>query len=485
MQNIKTRFIVNTIFFFLVYALVVYIIARSLSLVITHDEAYSFYNVKHFWYVETLCTGNTHWFNFLAMKAAVLLGFEKIGQLRWFSLFSSGVFLTVGYFWIKSIKDIPTKVFAFSLALLNPYVIDYLSLARGYSAGLMFEVLGICCFCLAVKNKNRNVAFLSLFFAGMSAIANFNFFYFFVAFSMLYFYRYHISKGFVFWKSKPFYVDLLFTLGITGLVLKALRFITLCSNDIGAYGGDDLVGSVFSGYIDTLIYRNFNIASPLVNGMAYILFIGLTGAAIYGIIKNKKHNNTWYTFSSSLFLIMLVLLVFNKWCFGILYPTYRTALLFYPLISLIVIGFMSSIIRYKKIKTLILYMFSFILAGNFIMSCSFTKTFDYSEQRDSKSSFTYLESMGAKKVGIDPYLYGVFRNYYQQTEHLKFSFTGDCLNLFTVSRPNYGNNKLADFDYLVLYPPYNLSYYKNNEVKFQGMKYYIQTGTLVVKVIKR
>lgn len=485
MQNIKTRLIVNAIFFFMVYVIMFYVVARALSLVITHDEAYSFYNVKHFWYVEALCTGNTHWFNFLAMKAAVLLGLEKISQLRWFSLLSSGVLLTISYFWIKTIKDISVKIFAFSVALLNPYLIEYLSLARGYSAGLMFEALSILCFYVAVKRNKRNAAFLSLFFAGMSALANFNFFYFFAAFSMIYFYRFHLKQGFLFLRTKQFYIDFIFAIGIAALVLKALRFITLCSNDIGAYGGEDLVHSVFYGFVDTLIYRNFNVSADFIQLLAYGLFIILVGCSVYGILTFKKHHNIWYTLSSKVFLIILALLVFNKWCFGVLYPNYRTTLMFYPLIDLIIIGFVSSVITKNKIKTVILYSLSFILISNFVLTISLTKTFDYNEQQDSKGCFTYLESMGAKKVGIDPFLYGVYRNYYQQTDHLKFSFSGECLNMFTPSRPNYGNNKLSDFDYLVLYPPYNLSYYKNNAVQLQGMKYYKNTGTFVVKVIKR
>jgi hypothetical protein len=483
MHNIKTRFIVNTIFFFLVYALVFYVVIRGLNMVITHDEAYSFYNVKHFWYVETLCTGNTHWFNFLALKTAVLFNLEKVSQLRWFSLFCAGVFLTGAYFWIKSIKDIPTKVFAFSFALLNPYLIDYLSLARGYSAGIMFEALMLICFCLAVKNNKRSLMFLSLFFAGMSAIANFNFFYVFVAFALIYFYRNYFKQAFLFLKNKQFYFDFLFSLGITALVLKALRFITLCSNDIGAYGGSDLVTSIFSGFIETLIYKNFNIDLLTINILAYVLFLLLVIISIYGILKSKSHNNYWYELSSKLFLIILVLLVFNKWCFGVLYPTFRTALIFYPLIALIVIGFFNFLFSKSKFGKYVLYIFSFLLLVNFLLGASFSKTFDYSEQRDSKIAFEFLDNIGAKKVGVDPFLYGVFRNYYQQTDNFKFPFKGDCLNMFKVSRPNYGNNKLNDFDYLVLYPPYYLNYYKNSNVKFKGIKYYINTGTLVIKVL--
>ena len=484
MPNIKTRFFANTTFFFLVYALVFYVIVRAFHIAMTHDEAYSFYNVKHFWYVETLCTGNTHWFNFLAIKTAVLFGLEKASQLRWFSLFSSGIFLTCAYFWIKHIKDISIKIVAFSFALLNPYLIDYLSLARGYSTGLMFEALCIICFCLLGSRNKSRLTFLSLVFSGMSAIANFNFFYFFVAFSFIYFYKHYFHAGIKSFKTRHFYIDLLFTVGIVILVLKALRFITLCSNDIGAYGGQNLIDSVFYGFIDTFIYRNFTVSVMIGSVASYGLFGLLILASCLGIYHQKKHQIVWYSISSQLFLIIVGLLVFNKISFQTLYPTYRTTLFLYPLISLVLIGFLSFITLKVKWKSMVCYVFSGLLFVNFIFSMSYTKLFDYSEQADSKIAFEYLDNLQAKKVGIDPFLYGVYRNYYQQTDDFKFKFNGDCLNMFEVSRPNYGNNKLTDFDYLILYPPYNLKYYYGNRVKLQGVKFFDKTGALLVKVLK-
>ena len=44
------------------------------SVDVTNDEAYSFYIMKDFWYVEALCTGNTHWLNSLGIDAAILSG---------------------------------------------------------------------------------------------------------------------------------------------------------------------------------------------------------------------------------------------------------------------------------------------------------------------------------------------------------------------------------------------------------------------------
>ncbi len=458
-----------------------YVVARAIGLVMTHDEAYSFYNVKHFWYVETLCTGNTHWFNFLAIKAATLLGLEKASQLRWFSVFSAGVFLTSAYFWIKSLKDFPTKFFAFAFALLNPFLIDYLSLARGYATGLMFESLAIICVSIAIKNNKRNMATLSLFFAGMAAIANFNFFYFFAAFAVLYFYKFHLKQGLDFMKQKLFYVELIYALGITWLVLRALKFMTECSNDIGNYGGEDLVSSVFEGMIDTFIYGQFH-----TNGLqllAYVFFVIIIGTSLYGIIAFKKHKIVWYRLSGSLLLIMFALMVINKWCFDVLYPTYRTCLMLYPLIALVLVGFVSSIIITKKIKAITLYSFSAIIAIHFATTINFSKTFDYYQQEDSKLCFDYLKSIGAKKVGLTGELYGVYRNYYQMTEQYKYPFVAEQLNTQVVLRDNYDAHKIKDYVYLVLFPPYNINFYKNHGVHLKGMKYFGRTGTLVVRVI--
>ncbi len=484
MQNIKTRFITHTIFFFLVYAVMFYVVLRAVSMEMTHDEAYSYYNAKHFWWVETLCTGNTHWFNFLAIKTCVLFGLEKTSQLRWFTLLSSGICLTTVYFWIKSLKDIPSKVLAFSLLLLNPFLIDYLSLARGYSTALMFEVLSIACYYLASKNKQRNLSVLSLFFAGMSAIANFNFFYFFVAFCSLYFYKHYLRQGFVFLREKFFYFEIIFSIGISTIVIKALQFITTCSNDIGAYGVNDLISGVFGGYIQTLAYKDGLLSVDVIQILAYVMCGLVFLTAIYGIWFSKKHKCIWYTLASSLLLIMLVLMVFNKLCLGVLYPTHRTVLMFYPLIAMVFVGFINAVITKQNIKAIISYSIGTCFTIHFLMNVSLRYCFDYWQQADTKTCFTYLDSIGAKRVGIAPELFGVYRNYYQVTDKYKFKFEGKSINTAFPNGLDASTKELKQYEYLVLFPPYNLCFYKNNEVKLQAVKLYVNTGTLLLGIRK-
>lgn len=482
MQTIQTRILSNLTFFVLIGCLMVYVIIRAVCMDMTHDEAYSFYNVKHFWYVETLCTGNTHWFNFAAIKAAVLLGFEKAWQLRWFTMLSAIVLLSVGYQWIKSIRSVPVKVFAFSFLLLNPYLLDYLLLARGYAAGLMFEGLSLCCLMMAYGRINRPLSFLALFFAGLAAIANFNFFYFFAAFCFVYFYNYYFKRGLSFIGEKYFYVDVVFSLGIAALVLRALLFITRCSNDIGAYGGETLVDSIFYGYMDGLLYRNFPVPNHVIYLCACVLFSLTLCAALFGVYHFKKKHRQLYTYASLIFLLMIGLSIINKYFFNVLYPTYRTTLMFFPLIAIILTCFFSEVLKQVILKKVLLYGLSLMFLANFIWSFNLSSTFDYPEQRDAKAAFDYLQELGAKKVGIAPELYGVFRNYYQQTDKYSYSFVGESINTSIPEGIDPEKNKLSQYEYLVLFPPYKLSFYKENKVQFEGMYYFRQTGALILKV---
>lgn len=480
MQNIKTRFIVNTVLFFLIYALMFYVVTRTIYVDMTHDEAYSFYNVKHFWLVETLCTGNTHWFNFLAIKTAVLLGLEKTSQLRWFTVLSAGIYFTTSYFWIKSLKNNATKSFAFAIALLNPYVIDYLGLARGYASGLMFESLSILCYYISIKENKKNISLLALIFAGLAAIANFNFFYFFTAFNVLYFYKELAKRQFTIFKQKLFYFEITYSLIITWLVLRALKFITECSNDIGEYGGNTLINSIFEGMINSFFYGRLN--EHTTNILAYVFFGIIIIATLHAVFFYKKHKTHWYQLSAVILLIMLGLTTFNKWTFNVLYPTYRTTLMFYPLISLLLVGFFSTVIHHLKTKTILMYSISVLILLNFLSTINIKKTFDYYHQEDSKASLDLLKKLGAKRVGLCGEIFGVYRNYYQITDNYQYPFTAERLNTDEIIRDTRFSDDILEDEYLVLFPPYNMSYYKGKAIKLKAVKYFQKSGTLIVKI---
>lgn len=463
----------------------IYIIARAICVGITDDEAWSFYNVKQFWYVETLCTGNTHWFNFAAIKLALLLGFEKVGYLRWLSVLSSVTLIYIGYIWIRSIKEFYLKLFAFSFLFLNHYLLDYLSLARGYATGLAFMVLSLLFLVKLYKeNDSRLFALASLVFAGLSAIANFNFFYYFSAFCVMYLYNCYFKNGFSFLKNKRFYVDVFYSICITLLVLRALLFITECSNDIAGCGGEELIDSVFGSFFHRMISGSFNLKENALSVLGYSFFLLITVASCYGAFSFKRHQNQLYVSGSIILFLMLSLAIFNKVCFGVLYPMHRTTLMFFPLFGIVLVGFFNSISSGMIVKQILVYLFSIFFVINFALQANLKYTLDYRQQTDAGSAYEIISDLKAKNIGICPELYIVFLKYYSITYT---DLRGEMINTI-LPIPVWlkeKQNQLEDFDHLILFPPYDLSYYKGAKIKLEGVMLYAETKTLVVKVVKR
>lgn len=451
----------------------------------THDEAYSFYNVKHFWWVETLCTGNTHWFNFGAIKLAVLLGLEKIGYLRWFTSLSVIVFLAVSYQWLKTLPSFYVKGIAFCLLLLNPYMIDYFSLARGYAAGMTFQALSLLFLYRALNEEKRVNTLFAIGFAGLSAIANFNFYYFFVAFSLAYFFRFYFLNGLSFFKKTAFYLDSIYFIGISALVMKALWFITVCSNDIGPYGGDSFVDSLFSGYVKGWIYGHFQISELGLEIASYSAMLLIFSACLYGVFLHKKHHNQLYLLVSAIVICMYVLCIINRNVFKVLYPVDRTTLMFFPLMALVVVYFIQELMKLSKFVSITLVLVIVMMFVNFILSLNFETTYDYQQQRDAKESFDFVEDLQAKNVGISGDLYGVFRNYYQMTDHEGYSFQGQQMHTNRPLKIGKDELNLEKFDYLIVYPPYHLSHDDHSRVQFTAVKFFPKTQTLILKVEKK
>lgn len=79
---------------------------------------------------------------------------------------------------MRSIKELHLKLFILSLLLLNPYILDYFSMARGYASGLMFEALALFYFFRFLKEEKKLFQALALFFAGLSPLSNFSYIYF-------------------------------------------------------------------------------------------------------------------------------------------------------------------------------------------------------------------------------------------------------------------------------------------------------------------
>jgi hypothetical protein len=467
--------------FCIVVCVFAYVVVRAILVDITHDEAYSFYNVKHFWYAEALCTGNTHWLNSLGIKVAVLLKYETLGAIRWLSILSAFIFFSVVFIFIHSLKEVYLKFFILSIFIFNPYILDYFSLARGYASGLALQALSLFFFFKSYNHSKNNFLVLSLFFAGLCALANFSFIYFFMAFSSVYFFNSYFKFGFAFLKSTYFYRDAIYCTIISALVIRAFMFMTKCSNDvIGA--GTPYFNEYFQVFTDGLIYLKFKITIQTLNVFSYVTFVIVALSCTYGIVRYKKHNNNVYYYVSIILAIILSSIFINNFLFKIVFPYYRSAVFLFPTTAFCFVNFVKEIIKNQKAKRLLMYFIFAALTLNFILSINFKYGLDFHINANLKDSFDYVATFNPQKVGLSPELYGGFRNYYQMTTNSKYNFIGEQINTNLPKGIGINKNKLNEFDYILLFPPYNLSYYRNNKITFKVEKIFLETGTAVLKL---
>ncbi|WP_317900135.1 hypothetical protein [Aurantibacillus circumpalustris] len=436
--------------------------------------------MKKFWYTEALCTGNTHWINSIAIKIAILFKAESLWQIRWFSTLSTFTFFVVVLIWIRSIEPTHLKFLIFSVLLLNPYILDYLGLARGYSPGLMFQALALLLFILSLKNNNLKQAFFGLIFSGLSPLSNFSFIYFFMAFAIVYFFVVHFKNGLQIFRSWVFYRDVTYVILISAIVIRAFIFMTICSNDVVGAGTDHFL-EYFQVFSQGLLYHS-QINETLLNFLSITIFILLALSCMLGIFsRNAKQNRIWY-YTSIILLTMLSVTFINRYLFHVVFPYYRSAIFLFPTSAVCFIYMLNKIFKSGFIKPILFYLISSLLALNFILSMNLNSVFDFHIQADLKKSFDKVEALNAVKVGISPELYGGFRNYYQMTDKYHYNFKGVSINTHHPKGLSDNRNELKEFDYLILFPPYNLSYYKNNPVKFKAVEFFKETGTLILKV---
>ncbi len=452
--------------------LIIYICIRSGTVDITHDEAWSFQIVKKFWHVEALCTGNTHWLNSIAMKIAIVLHCERTWQLRWFSTLSAITFCIVCFLWIRSLEKLHVRVFACLLLLFNPYVLGYLGMARGYSSGLMFESLSLYLLMINSEKHKRRLAFIALLSASLSAIANYSFIYFFAAFALVYFYKYYLKPAdkFGFLKNKNFYLDLFLTLGTFAFIIRAFIFIIRCSADVVGAGTDNIEIAARS-IAESLLNRNINLgnAGSIILSCLLLLAIGIV--CLYGLFKFKHHQNKAFFCSSLILSLIFMIISINYSVFKVVLPCSRSALFLFPIISVNLIYFLNQTSGFLLNKIAITAL-SLLLLFNFIRSANFTRTLDFSRQEETKKVFDYLDSIHANQVAVSWILFGVYKNYYQMTDHFKYRFKAETLNQ---------ESRLADFDYVLLSPPDSILTYKTEPLRIDTLKRFPKNNILLLK----
>lgn len=419
-SNHPREFIYNYLAYLIIFLAFLYCSIRAYLLSITHDEAITFLihasgSFSEIFTFALSITSNNHLINTVLIKILInifslsefvmripaLIGFGLylLGTLKLLQLFLKRHFLLIGL----------------CLLIFNPFMLDFFSLARGYSLALGFMTVGLYYTLKTITKsdykqhtRNLNMACAMLLLAVLSQLAFITIYLSFITIFILMALNEIVGlikrrepRALIF---KRFLYRIIFII-LPGLLIlpsiynrPVMKRITKYVEEYGGAKGlwEDTVTSLITATLYNKSYFDLNIIFLLKIIIALTLIISVS-ILLYKLIKRaefKLIDRYMFLITAVLILVSSILTLFNL-LFGIKYVIGRTALYFIPLwmILFVILLQQTREIQRKLVARLlptIFYFFTIIGIIHFLNVANFTHCFEYKYDASTKDMMTYV-----------------------------------------------------------------------------------------------
>lgn len=412
----------------LLFILVAY---KAFTVGITHDEAYSFWLVKTMSINQMGGTANNHWLNSIGiMLFTSLFQSDSVGVMRLQSLIGFMVYGAALFSFVRHIDRVALQVLFLSLFLLNPYVLDFFSLARGYGLSLGLQMMGFYYAYRAFKSRDKRDVLKVFIWMSLALAANYSTLYVYLAFSAVYFLTLiqhrHTKADRVVWLTVALQLLAVAT-AVTNLFIIR-HFGDLEFGARSSFVEDTLTSLVLSSTYGT-------ISKPVAFGIAIALYAVLvipSGVLAYRVIV-RKSTMQWVHFLAVVNLIVLLIIEALHLVFGTPYLVWRTTTVLYPLMGVTLFFYAYALvykyIRVTKAMQIIAVALVLLLGSNFMGNISYRYVYEWKWNMDSYDKIETLMADIKKGGRLAPeeevyvsYAIGVCANYYQYLYPEGYSF---------------------------------------------------------------
>jgi hypothetical protein len=432
-----------------------YILYRAIFLEVTVDEAYSYYLVKVNDWNSLLKTANTHWLNSLFIKIGIWLpGQDDLWKLRLLSilcwpLYAFATIQLAAFFRIKWLGFL-----FFIVAITNPYLITFFSLARGYAPASTFLLLSLWQAAKQIRQNEDSPGkwIMAFVYAGLSVISNFSFFYFFAPFAGIYVLNLLINKKLkLLFVNGGWKVTLLFSC-IFIFTLSTLIYIQR-SGELYYGGQSDIIKSLIGSLFVGMEYDNLSV--PYEKTIIIVFIVSILTFLITWFYYLKSRRLKLSALTIGIFTAIVILNLLLHASFNTPYLLFRTALpLYFPLVlgiftalDNLFVNKLASVAIFKAISPIVTGFLIIMFCMNFIESIDVNYIREW--RTDLKKSLDYLQGANAKKVGIYEPTFQMFHNYYGHACPWKYTFPHDVISTKYLKQPP-DRFRVAGFDYLLI-----------------------------------
>jgi hypothetical protein len=419
--------------------LFLYVAVRAYLLAITWDEAYTYIefarNGKVFLDKYDMMSANNH-----ILNTAGMILFTKLFGLSEFVMripvmLAYIIFLFYSAKLVRGLGNRWYAVGAFLVLNVNPYMIDFFSMARGYGLSLGLMMGSIYFFYLFHFNENRSRnAFISVLFASLAVFANFVLLNYFVVLTgvLVVLSFYFASPGPA---DKRERIPAAIRMIAMPLLLAAIVFFIVIPIATGLKGAGALFfggeQNFWSDTISTITDRCFYELGysywlqRMAKGFVFLILILSSGYFIQRMLKKKMDAQSLFL-GSLLALLGLCSLstVVQHHLMQTPYLLDRTALFLVVLFNLIFVFFIGNFSKERKQMIYIIYSSALVLLAHFFMCFNLIYVLEWKYDCNTKEMLADVEQMknipeGKETISIGiPLIFDPAMNFYREKNNL-------------------------------------------------------------------
>lgn len=331
----------------LALALWVYMALRAVKVGFTHDESSSFMNLIQeplrdvFFSARNWQAANNHLLNTLCMQAGYHFFGAQEWALRWGSLVAGLIFPIYALRMVRLWLPTSSWYFfgAFCILVLQHFVLDFFSLARGYGWCVAFEMAGLYYFFRWIQQERRSDLFKTACALSAGILANFTLLDVLAAVFITVTLAFYVKNDYQFPLRRWLQLLALPALPVlvTGLVIfQPMRWISAQGEfEYGPQAFWETWRILVERFTYTPVFGKWWQVLELI--VATMLFLGL-GYAIFKRYKTVGMTSHPPLFYASILTVSTMLATMAQhYLLGANYLSGRTALLFYPLLSVVVV----------------------------------------------------------------------------------------------------------------------------------------------------
>ncbi len=448
-KSIKTLFF---IFLGTTAVLFIYVILRAYTIGFTHDESLTFtiFTEKSRW----MLTANNHWLNtILSHLSFQIFGSSELA-LRLPNVFS---FLIYSYYCYKLIVEKSTHIISTVLPaiflILNPFVIEFFALSRGYGLAMAFFSGSLYYFLKFYEEPDNNKALIKgLILSVLTIYSNYSFVIPIITLHLGYLGHLDFKKQKQLFNKKQL---LFLSIEVVALLPALVNILILKKRNQLYFGGSKNI-------IENTLFSLFDKIFPLelFNNQNWIILFLFLIVILFGLITKKQSSLRYMSIVlSALFLLPIVL----HFTLGIKYPLGRAALYWVMILGVYFHVFLENL--YATKRKIASYLFTTNIASiSFFVAFSFLSTMNLAYTQIWKydaDTYLVLEVLNSDVKSDKQYSLGINWIFEPTINH--YIKTKDYNFMEPVTREGIDSK---EYDYYYVFDNENININCKKEIKF-------------------